>query len=115
MIQFVEYPVILHNRHDENGEFYTPEFYSNNRCVEVLYRGVRDPEIVYMSPAKMRHYGVENDMARIEEKRGDANVLSHAFCSDYHTNMAKTILLRDFAVFYLNQLLERTIDSISTS
>lgn len=105
-IKFVEIPVVLHNRHDEHGKFYTPEFYSENRTVEIMYRNLSDPEILYMNPVKLRNYGIETTIAKIDEQRGVAEVVGNAFCSDYHTNMAKAILLRNFAVFYLNNLLQ---------
>ena len=49
-----------------------------------------------------------NSIAKIDLDSGVANVLGRAFTSDYHDNMAKTLLLRDFAVFYLNRLLDMT-------
>ncbi len=99
-------PVILYNQHDESGEFYTPESWRRGGWIEIIYRNVTGPEVVAMNPEKMRRYGIETDIARIDEDRGIAKVVGNAFTSDYHENMAKTLLLRDFAVFYLNRLLD---------
>ena len=59
-----------------------------------------------MSPEKMRKYGVENSLVKIEPERGIAQAMGFAFCSDNNDNLAKALLLRDFAVFYHNRLLE---------
>jgi len=75
--------------------------------IEIIYRNSTDSEFVLMDPEKMRKYGHETDIARIDEDVGIAEVLGNAFSSDYHMNMAKTLLLRDFAVFYLNRLLDK--------
>ncbi len=101
-------PIVLCNQHDEFGEFYTPESLTKGgRLIEIIYRNIKGPEIVTMSPDKLRKYGRETDIARIDEDKGLAEVVGSAFTSDYHTNMAKTLLLRDFAVFYLNRLLDK--------
>ncbi len=110
-IGFIEAPVILYNQHNEFGEFVTPAYYRERGRIEIMYRSMRDPEVVNMVPEKMRRYGVENELASINEERGVAQVCANAFCSDYHDNMAKTLLLRDFAVFYLNRLLIVAQDS----
>jgi len=108
-VKFNPVPVILCNQHDEFGEFYTPESLTKGgSLIEIIYRSIRDPEIVTMSPDKMRSYGRETDIARIDRDKGIAEVVGHAFTSDYHDNMAKALLLRNFTVFYLNQLLART-------
>lgn len=105
-IRFNPVPVILVNQHDEYGKFYTPKSLTDGgRLIEIVYRNLKDPEFVTMSPEKMRRYGKETDIAKIDLSIGIAEVEANAFCSDYHQNMAKTLLLRDFAVFYLNQLL----------
>jgi len=106
-IKYNSVPVVLRNQHDEFGEFYTPESWKRGGWIEIIYRNVTDPEVVAMSPEKMRRYGRETDIARIHEDRGLAEVVGNAFSSDYHMNMAKTLLLRDFAVFYLNRLLDK--------
>lgn len=105
-IAFVPVPVVLYNQHDEHRKFYTAESFLKNRLIENIARSIRDEEVVIISPEKMRAYGIENEIAKIDEAHGVARVMGHAFCSDYHDNMAKTLLLRDFAVFYLNELLE---------
>lgn len=106
-IKFNPVPVVLRNQHDEFGEFYTPESWRKGGWIEIIYRNVTDPEVVAMSPEKMKKYGKETDLARIDEAKGIAEVVGNAFSSDYHMNMAKTLLLRDFAVFYLNRLLDK--------
>lgn len=107
-IKFNPAPVFLRNQHDEFGKFYTPESFTKGRLIEVIYRSVTDPEIVVMNPEKMRKYGGETELARIDESKGIAEVIANSFTSDYHMNMAKTLLLRDFAIFYLNRLLDKT-------
>jgi len=107
-IKYNPIPVVLHNQHDEFEEFYTPESWRRGRCIEIIYRNVTDPEFVAMSPDKMQRYQIKNDIARIHKDRGLAEVMSNAFSSDYHMNMAKTLLLRNYAVFYLNRLLDKT-------
>ncbi|MBS3086142.1 hypothetical protein J4422_00380 [Candidatus Pacearchaeota archaeon] len=108
-IRFNRVPVVLSNRHDESGQFYTPESFRQSRWIEIIYRNITDPEIVAISPEKLRRYGKESEIARIDEEKGLAEVLGHAFSSDYHMNMAKTLLLRNFGVFYLNRLLDNAI------
>lgn len=98
-------PVILHNQHDESGEFYTPESWIRGGRIEIVYRNIYEPEIVVMDPDKMKKYGRETDIAYIDREKGVAEVVANAFSSDYHMNLARTLLLRDFAVFYLNKLL----------
>lgn len=107
-ISFTDMLVILNNQHDQFGDFFTPEACRERGWIEILYRDVTDPEGVLMSPEKMRRYGVEKLYANIKESEGIAEVVGNVFSSDYHMNMAKTLLLRDFAVFYLNRLLETT-------
>ena len=105
-MRFNPVPVVLCNLHDEFDEFYTPESLTQGgHLIEIIYRNMIDPEFVAMSPEKMRKYGKETDIARIHEDRGLAEVVGNAFSSGYDMNMAKTLLLRDFAVFYLNRLL----------
>jgi len=114
-IAYFDVPVPLHNRHNDFGKFYTPELLKENSWIEVMYRNLTDSEIVFMSPDKMRKYGIENEMARIDESRGIAEVMGTVFSSDYHGNLAKALLLRDFSVFYLNRLLEKAKKLISTN
>lgn len=109
VIKYIEIPIILANQKNEQGNFYTPEFCREKDWLEIMYRKANDSEYVRMSPEKMRTYGEETGIAKINLKRGIAEVQGHAFCSDYHDNMAKTLLLRDFAVFYLNNLLEEIL------
>ena len=104
-IKFSPVPVALYNQHNERGEFYLSQFAVGETFIELVYRRLLEPEIVFMSPEKMRRYGNENDVAKIDEKRGVAEVMGDAFCSGYKPNMAMTLLLRDFAVYYLNNLL----------
>lgn len=107
-MKFNPVTVVLCNQHNEFGEFYTPEsFTKGGRLIEIIYRNVADPEIVAMSPEKLKKYGRETDLIKIDEDRGIAKVVGNAFTSDYHMNMAKTLLLRDFAVFYLNRLFDK--------
>jgi len=100
-------PVILSNRFNEAREFYTPEFaYKTMEWIEIFYRNVTDPEGIFMDPQKMRKYGEETDIAKIRESAGSAEVVARAFSSDYHGDIAKPLLLRSFAVLYLNRLLD---------
>jgi len=98
--------VILRNQHDEQGRFYTTEKIRRGRFVEVAYRNLRDAEFVLISPEKMRKYGQETNIARINESEGIAEVESRVFLSHYYPNVAKALLLRNFAVFYLNKLFD---------
>jgi hypothetical protein len=111
-IHFTHIPVTLYNQHNEFKEFYTSAFCRDKRIIEIMYRGILDGEVVFMPPEKMRKYGFEDDIAKIDEKKGIAEVVAHAFCSKYHSNMAKALLLRDFAVFYLNSLLNKVDETI---
>ena len=75
-MRFNPIPVILCNQHDENGEFYTPQSLTNGgRLIEITYRNLRDSEIVAMGLDKLRRYGRETDIARIDEDRGIAEVV----------------------------------------
>lgn len=109
-IKFVQAPIFLYNQWDENGKFYAPEYILKRNLIENFARNLRDPEVVFMQPEKMRKYGIESELARIDIDRGVAEVMCNAFCSGYHPNMGKALLLRDFAVFYLNKLLDKTIE-----
>ena len=103
-ISFNPVSVILNNEWEEPGRFYTPESFTKGRLIEIVYRDLKDPETVVMNPDKLRKYGKETDFARIDEEKGRAEVVANAFTSDYHDSMAKALLLRDFSVFYLNNL-----------
>jgi len=103
-------PVFLYNQHNEFGEFYTPEFCKSRGWSELMYKNLKASEVIRLSPEKMRRYGIEKMSAKINEKGGIAEVVSRAFCSGYHENMAITLLLRDFAVFYLNKLLDVALE-----
>ena len=104
-IQYANAPVILFNEYNESGEFCNPEYCRNRGLVEIFYRSIVDPEAVNMPPEKMLKYGTKSDITRFHLEKGIAEVVAHAFCSDYHRNLAKTLLLRDFSVFYINILL----------
>ncbi len=104
-IELCQTPVTFQNRHDELGVFYTPEIFKKGDVGEFVYRSLDNPDVVLFSPEKMRKYGVETPFHRIDTERGLAEVVGRAFCSDYDENIARALLLRNFAVFYLNQLL----------
>lgn len=104
-ILFRDIPVILMNQHNEKDQFLSSEYKKDGRLIEIFYRNVDDPEVLFMNPEKMRSYGIETTIAKIDLDLGIAEVQGNSFCSDYHDNMARTLLLRDFAVFYLNNLL----------
>jgi len=107
VMRFNPVPVILCNQ-NESGEFYTPEsLRKGDSRIEIIYRDLRDSEVVAMSSDKLRKYGREMGCAKIDGNGGIAEVVGNAFTSDYHANMAKTLLLRDFAVFYLNRLFDK--------
>lgn len=106
-IKFCKVPVHLYNQWERKGKFYTPETGSRNKWIESFGRNLCDSEVIFMDPEKMRKYGIECELARISLETGRAEVLGHAFCSEYQPNMGKALLLRDFAVFYLNKLLEK--------
>jgi len=105
-IKFCKIPLLFYNQWEKEGKFYTPEYTSSRKLVENFGRNLCDPEIIFMDPEKMRNYGTEGDLTRILPDR--AEVMGHGFCSDYQPNMGKALLLRDFAVFYLNKLLDKT-------
>ncbi len=103
-------PVILHNRWDESEKFYTPESLLEGQNIEIVYQNSFDLIVVAMSPEKMRKYGVETRTSHILEEEGIAEVSAHVFSNHWppvHHNMAKSIFLRDYTVFYLNRLLEK--------
>jgi len=98
-------PSTLYNQYNEFGEFYTPENILERKLqVEVFYRNVGEPDVVFMSPEKMRKYGNEDELTRKEP--GMLEVRTTEFCSESHSVTARAFLLRDFAVAYLNKLLE---------
>lgn len=108
-IKYNSIPVVLSNQHDENGKFYTPKSITkDSKLIEIIYRDLNDSEILVMSPDKLRKYGRETKIAKIDEDKGIAEVLGNVFTSDYHDNMAKTLLLRNYTVFYLNKLFDKT-------
>ncbi len=108
---FCKTPVVLYNQWDENRQFYTPKYILENNFMEGSTRSLKESQTVFMEPEKMKKYGIESELARIDVERGVAEVQGHAFCSDYQPNMGKALLLRDFAVFYLNKLLDKTSES----
>lgn len=107
-ISFCPTPVVLYNLLDEKGRFYNSESLLERKLIESFGRDLLDPETVWMDPEKMKKYGVEGELAKIDLNKGIAEVMGHAFCSQYQPNMGKALLLRDFAVFYLNNLLDET-------
>ncbi len=110
-IHFCKIPIFLYNQWDENRKFYTRELVLKDYLIECFSRHLNDPEVVFMEPEKMKKYGIESKLARIDLNKGVAEVMGHAFCSAYQPNMGKALLLRDFAVFYLNKLLDKTSES----
>lgn len=108
VIELCPVPVVLYNQFNGDRRFYTPEDLLNGRLVENIGRNVWDPEVVVMTPEKMRKYGVESEFFRIREEEGVAEVVGKALCSDYHNNMARNLLLRAYGVFYHNRLLDLT-------
>ena len=104
-IKLCDIPVIFHNQRDEYGEWCCPRYVRDRKWVEVDYRRVGQPDGVNMHPNKMKKYGVETKISKIDEEKGIAEVMGHEFCSDYYDNTAIGFLLRDFGVFYLNHLL----------
>lgn len=116
IIEYSHIPVAIYNQHNELGEFYLPGNAVGDKFIELVYRSTREADVVFMPPDKMRKYGNElKEFGGIDEKRGVAEVLSIAFCSEYQPNMAKALLLRDFAVFYLNNLLGKAKDQIRSN
>lgn len=105
-IGFCDIPVFLYNQWDENRRFYTEERAAQENWIECVDRSLRHSETVFMDPEKMRKYGTESELARFDPDKGIAEVAGYAFCSDYLPHMGKALLLRDFAVFYLNRLLD---------
>ena len=106
-MSFCKIPIFLYNQRDENRRFYTPESVLQENLIECFGRNLRNPEVVFMEPEKMKKYGIESELARIDIKSGVAEVIGYAFCSNYQPHMGKALLLRDFAVFYLNKLLDK--------
>jgi hypothetical protein len=105
-ITFSPIPITLYNQWDANGEYYSPEQNRRGRYIECISRHVDQGEVVFMDPDRMRSYGNETDIAQIHEDIGVAEVQGLAFNSEYHRSLAKALLLRDFAVYYLNELAE---------
>lgn len=103
-IVFSPLPVILYNQFDGNGEFYSPAQNRAGRYIECISRSRLQGEVVLMPPTKMKQYGEETDIARVRESAGVAEVQGVAFSSEYYSSLAKTLLLRNFAVYYLNEL-----------
>ncbi len=112
-ISFCPAPVILYNLLDEKGRFYNSESFLERKLIESFGRDLLDPETVWMDPEKMKKYGVEEELAKIEGVANVYTVMGHAFCSQYQPNMGKALLLRNFAVFYLNNLLDETKKAIA--
>lgn len=108
IISYCPIPVFLSNYQDEDGNFLTPDYVRQKLCTEQIGRHALEAEFLFMPPEKLKRYGMESDIAKIDLVKGIAEVTGHVFSSEYHDNMAKTLLLRDFAVFYLNRLLEQT-------
>lgn len=100
-IKPARFPVVLRNQVGNNGRFHTPKDWRVQGAVEVSYRGIFDSENVFMQPEKMIRYGFESS-----GEEGVIEVSAAAFCSSYHMNPINSLLLRNFAVFYLNRLLE---------
>lgn len=102
-------PVILFNRSDQDHGFHTLDGVMDGKTIEVVYKSIDTPEVVYMDPDKMRQYGKETRRAKIDLEKGVAEVMASAFCSESQNGLAalpKALLLRDYAVFYLNRLLD---------
>lgn len=106
-IKYSSIPTPLYNQWNELNEFYTPEHFRETDAHEILYRGVRDSDVVYMSPEKMLKYGITASITTFAPERGIAEVMGTTFSSDYNANAAIPLLLRNFAVCYHNNLLLR--------
>lgn len=99
-------PTIIYNQFNEHKKFYSPEDWKADRWVPVMGRSINNEDVVAMSPEKMRKYGFENGIAKIEKHKGEARVISRVFHSEYYGNLAIPLLLRNYAVVYHNKLLE---------
>jgi len=97
-------PSILYNQHNEFGEFCSPAYLERRKWAEVVYRNVGEPDGVYMEPEKMKRYSIQRELTK--EGRGVIEVMTTEFCSEPTPIIARAFLLRDFAVAYLNKLLE---------
>lgn len=104
-IGFGEVPVTLYSESGEHGKFPTAEDCERNGWM-LVYRNVMDSEIVAMPPEKLKKYGKEMPgVAEIDLKKGVAEVVAQAFYSPHYPSVAEALLLRNFAVYYHNQLL----------
>lgn len=110
-------PVPYRNLHDENGNFYTPEVFQQKRVFPIIYRHLGDPIFLFMEPDKIKYYGAEVPEVGIiiDPVGGIAEVLGTSFdTEDYIDNFAKALVLRNFGVAYLNQLVAYT-EGVSAS
>lgn len=106
VLQHDPVPVTFHNRHDENGNFYTPEFWKRKGIFPIAYRSVMDPVFMFMEPDKMRQFGLEvPELHAVIDPEGHiADVVGTSFDSAYKDNLAQALLLRNLGVYYMNQL-----------
>jgi len=100
-------PATLYNQWDEFRQFYSAQKCMESGWIEVIQRSVLDPSVVYMKPKKMLKYGIQTTITKFTPERGMAEVMGTTFSSEYHDNAAIPLLLRNFAVAYLNNLLSR--------
>lgn len=106
-IGFIPVPVVLFNQWDESCEYYSPEKIVEEGWIENFSRPSYLPDTVYMKPEKMRQFGGLNNLTQFKPEKGVIEVIGYAYCSDYQPNMGKALLLRDYAVYYLNHLSDK--------
>lgn len=109
-ISFLGFPSSrFYNQIGPDGQFYVPANSLDGRSVEIIQRSVSAPDTVLMNPERMSQFGTIDEL-RTNIERGVVEVFGQAFCPDNYLGgmnaAAKGFLLRNFAVFYLNRLLE---------
>ncbi|MEK6918916.1 MAG: hypothetical protein AABW73_02650 [Nanoarchaeota archaeon] len=98
-------PIFLSNEKTELGSFCNPDYSRSRGWVEVVYRRIEDPEVVLMSPEKMRSYSLSDLVRGFDGGREEVTANCRAFCSDYDDIFPRVLALRNMGVFYLNNLL----------
>lgn len=107
-IKICEYPQIFSNYKDDFGKYLDHSITFDNKNFDIICRYSWIDHLIFMNPAKMDEYGVKIPVSD-SYKDTIYPVKGLAFISNLEKpdNLGISILLRNYAVAYLNKLLDK--------
>lgn len=105
-LSFNPVPTLFVNHRGEDGHFELPGDFKSKGKFPIQKRSSGEPVRILMAPERLRKYAgiIEDDSETQSEEQDQVDAIGFSFDSSYVGNLAKAILLRNFGVYYLNQL-----------